>query len=153
MSDAKTCSSYSGMYLYCNISWQPLAALEPTKLLTHSFCSLVAARDKDGVCQMILAQHCNSECSRLIHCLLDVSRNDRQRYIRQEEGKAGSSLGWPATGLAAASDRVRCVWASDIVTEQRRNKVVHLGRGTEFERRQGRTQRSDWIRTDLFARN
>jgi hypothetical protein len=117
--------------------------LEPAKPLTHSFCSLVAARDKDRVCQMILAQHCNSECSRLIHCLLDVSRNDRQRYIRQEEGEAGSSLGSPATGLAAASDRVCWVWASDIVTEQRRNKVVHLGRGTESEWRQGQTRRSD----------
>jgi len=80
--------------LYCNISWQPLAVLEPAKPLIHSFLSLVASRDKDRVCQTILAQQRDSECSRrLIHCLLHVSRNDRERYVKQEEGKAGSSLG------------------------------------------------------------
>jgi len=35
--------------------------------------------------------------------------------------------------------------------ERRRRGVVHLGRDTEFEWRQGRTRRSDRIRADLEA--
>jgi len=52
----------------------------------------------------------------------------------------------------AASDSACCVWTSDRVIERRQKVVVHLGRDTEFEQRQGRT-RSDRIRTGLFARN
>jgi len=52
-----------------------------------------------------------------------------------------------------ASDSVCCVWTSDTVIERRLKGVVHLGRDTEFEWRQGRARRSDRIRTDLFARN
>jgi len=45
-------------------------------------------------------------------------------------------------------DSVCCMWTSDTVIEQGRKWVVHLGRDTEFEWRQGGT-RSDRITTDM----
>jgi len=101
--------------------------------------------------------------SQLLLCTAVASRDkDSAGGPATRESEGGTEGHWPrretvcvvqrARECGVASECVCCVWTSDTVIERSRKGIVHLGRDTEFEWRQGRTRRSDRIRAHLFAR-
>ena len=105
-------------------SWRPLAALETAKPLTCILFAQLWFRETKTV-WVVQRQSEGAKEERS-----DTGGGERQFVL------------WCV-----------CVCASDIVIERRRKVVVHMGRGTELERRQGRNRRSDGIRTILSARD